>query len=211
MTDWVSEPPLAPAPPKEPWATIRDLRFAGMVIAVFVVAGVAAGALWSAISSTTQAYVQSATVMIPGESEGFVSADGRYLIITAAIGLVMGSAVWAFRDYRGPVAAGALGVGGFLGALIAAVVGHLFSSGKNTGAVNTVIDLKISLHGRGLVAIEPVVALLVYLIGTLFVSSDDLNRSAATRRDVQSLEGDWNGPGGAQDGQLPAQQGDFGR
>ena len=204
-------PSFAPAP----WITKADLRFAGVVAAALAVLGAAAAPLWSAISPHSRAIVISSSVVIPDETEGFVSADGRFLVITALIGLVAGLVCWSRRSYRGPVVAAALAVGGTLGSAITALLGHQLSSGRGSGPVGTIIRLPVTLHAHGFIAVEGALALLVYLVGTLFVAPDDLGRpaepvgppgqSAGAGGDVQGLGGDGYGPGRPQDGQLAAQ------
>jgi Protein of unknown function (DUF2567) len=212
--------PPPPGPPGRsaasgPWATRADLIFGGIAVGVLAVLGVAAGALWSAISPPSGGVVVSSTVVIPNENEGFVAGDARFMIITAVIGLLAGSIGWALRSYRGPVAVAALAIGGTLGATITALVGHTLSSGRTTGVLFSSIRLPLTLHAHSLIAIEGGLALLAYLVGTLFVAPDDLGRpgpqSVGAGDDPQGLGGDGDRPGVAQDGQFAAQQGDLGR
>ncbi len=138
--------------------------------------GVLAGVLWSVISPHGQGVVVSKTEIIPFEQENWIAADGRFAIITALIGLVVGAAAWFWRARRGPVLVVGLAVGAGLGALLTALVGYWLSSGHSSGAVNTQIRLRIAVHAHGLIALEVVLALAAYLVGVLFSGPDDLGR-----------------------------------
>lgn len=187
--------------PREPWIEPGDLRAAGLVAVALAVLGVPAGAVWSAISPHSQGFVAAAGSLVPDETEAYVAADGRYLFITAMIGLLAGALGWFWRSRRGPVLATGLALGGLAGALITALVGHWLSSGHATGAVNSIIGLRITLHARNLVAIEAAAALAVYLLGVLGSSPDDLGRpgrSVDAGLDVQQVGRDGHGPDAAQ-------------
>jgi hypothetical protein len=173
--------PAPPAPaPSEPWIEPGDVRAAAVLVGILAVVGLLAGVLWLVISPHAQGIVVSKTEVIPFEQENWIAADGRFALITAAIGLVAGSAAWFWRSRRGPVLAAGLAIGTGLGALLTALVGYGFSSGHDTGAVNTDIRLKVFVHAHGLIALEVVLALAVYLAGALFSSPDDLGRPAGT-------------------------------
>lgn len=183
-----SSPGYPPAPPPIGSATapaialggddVRgDLRSAGAVVGVLGVLGVLGGVLWGVASPRSLGFVSQPGLVIPNETEQFVGADGRYVIITAIIGVIAGVLCWSWRARRGPVLALGLAVAGLLGAVLTALVGHLVGGGHAGGAVNARITLPITLHARGLIAVEPGVALLVYLAGTLLSGPDDLGRS----------------------------------
>ncbi len=156
-----------------------DLRSAAAVIGVLGVLGLLAGVLWGVASPHSLGFVSRPGLVIPNETEQFIGADGRYVLITAIIGVIAGVLCWGWRARRGPVLAIGLAVGGLLGAVLTAAVGHLVGGGHAGGALNARITLPITLHARGLIAVEPVVALLVYLAGTLLSGPDDLGRSPA--------------------------------
>lgn len=154
-----------------------DLRAAGAVGGVLAVLGVLAGLVWGLASPHSLGYVARPGVVIPNETEQFIGADGRFVLITAIIGLVAGAVCWAWRARRGPVLAVGLAGGGVVGAVLTALVGHLVAGGHGSGAVNSRLTLPITLHAGGLVALEAGLALLVYLAGTLISGPDDLGRS----------------------------------
>ncbi len=156
-----------------------DLRSAAAVVGVLAVLGVLAGLLWGVASPHSLGFVSQPGLVIPNETEQFIGADGRYVFITAIIGVIAGVLCWGWRARRGPVLALGLTVAALLGAALTALVGHLVGGGHAGGAVNARITLPITLHARGLIAVEPVVALLVYLAGTLLSGPDDLGRSPA--------------------------------
>jgi Protein of unknown function (DUF2567) len=167
-------PPVASA--SAPWVERGDVRAAAMLAGALVVVGILAGVLWSMISPHGQGVVVSKTEIIPFEQENWIAADGRFALITAVIGLVVGAAAWFWRAQRGPVLVAGLAIGAGLGALLTALVGYWLSSGYDSGAVNTQIRLRVQVHSHGLIALEAVLAVAAYLVGVLFSGPDDLGR-----------------------------------
>lgn len=233
MTDQPPPHPLTQSGPQLARNFERDDVGAGLkLIGAMAVLGVLAGVLWLSISSHSAGFVTGPHQVIPDETEQFISSDGRFTIITGVIGLVAGGLCWARRDRRGPILAAALAIGTTIGAGLTALTGRLFGGGHTTGAVNSAISLPISVHARGLLAVEGGLALLVYLIATLMSAPDDLgrppaapsNRAEPDRHEADLVAADrfsgprsvqpgtddqhpgWNGhgPHGGEDGQFPA-------
>jgi hypothetical protein len=185
------------------------------MIGVLAVAGAAAGPVWAAWSHTaTRGLVYTKTAIIPDQTEGFISSDGRFVVITGLIGLVAGLAAWLRRDVRGPVVAGALALGGVLGALLTDLVGGLAGGGRDTGAVGSVLTrLPLSVHAQACLLVEAIAALIVYSIGALSAKPDDLGRPdppvpalVGPAVDLQYAGGDGHAAGaGHEDGLAPQQ------
>jgi hypothetical protein len=228
MTQWSADdgPDAAPAGPvgpvgpaplaREPWFERVDLRLAVITIAVLAVLGAVAGLGWAAWSRTaTRGLLYTKTAIIPDQTEGFISSDGRFIVITAVIGLVAGLAVWRRRAERGPVAAMGLAVGAVLGAVLTDLVGRLVGGGTTNGSVGTIVTrLPLRVHALGALFVEAALALAVYVICAAFVNPDDLGRArtAGTDSAVPPLVGaglDLQQPGGDRDAAGAAQQDDL--
>ena len=178
MTDqWGYPPSNAPITPtpRTAWVTRPELRAAGVVAVVLVVVGALLGLLWEAISPRTKGIVFIPHGIVAEESESLIAADGRFLVLTCAAGLLAALAAWSWRSVRGPVIAVALALGGFLGALCTDLVGRAVGGGHDDGPVNRVLTLPLSVHARGLLLVEALVALLVYGAFAVFARHDDLN------------------------------------
>ncbi|HEX5493150.1 MAG TPA: hypothetical protein VFX70_01065 [Mycobacteriales bacterium] len=178
--------PLAGSP-KRPgpwWATRRDARSAGVVLAAMAVAGLLLGVVWYLISPRLGFRIDSSGNILPlgaVESEALIGADGRFVGLTALAGLVAGLLCWwRLRAVRGPAVAVGLAAGGVVGALITSVIGHLLGHGPSAAAlhqVGNVVHAPLELRSKvGLIA-EPFVALAAYVIGAGFAGDDDLGRS----------------------------------
>ncbi len=203
-------------PRSEEHPATADLRAAGIIVAVLAVLGALLGVAWSAWAGPQQrAYVIAPGQLYPfDEVETMARSDGRYLIIVAAVGLLAGLALWLRRLVgRGPIAVLALLVGGLLGALLTAWIGHLTGGGTTDGKVgSTIAHLPLSLRMRGLLLVEPALAILVYGLFTAFAVRDDLGRPDPVRERVsvqagQQSEygrGDRDAAGALQQGDLPA-------
>jgi hypothetical protein len=107
-----------------------------------------AGVLWQAWTVRTQGFDIGSGVIIPDETEGWIGADAHFGIITGIVGLIAGLLAWRWREVRGPAMVVALALGGVLGNLVAAWVGHLAGGGNHTVAANTnvVKQLPLSVH-----------------------------------------------------------------
>jgi hypothetical protein len=191
-----------------------------VVLALVLVGGVA-GLLWQAWTVRTQGFDIGNGVIIPDETEGWIGADAHFGVITGIVGLAAGLLAWRWRAVRGPAMVAALTVGGVLGSLVAAWVGHLTGGGNHTVVANTnvVKQLPLSVHMTGLLLVQAIAALAVYLVAALAFASDDLGVShggsssvpgptpASAGAEYRPDDPRWHGygPGGAQQGDLAAQ------
>jgi hypothetical protein len=213
-------PPTAPMPPDldvgEAWFSRGELRFAGLIIAALAVVGALLGVAWKFWATTaTRGLVYTGHAIVPDQTEGFISTDGRFAILTGITGVVAGGAIWLWRAHRGPIALAALGVGGVIGSLLTDLVGRALGGGKDTGTLNTVLPrLPLQVHAVGVLVLESLLALLVYIVCALFVSPDDLGRgkyladyrgtgstSGSTGQALVGARVELNQPGG--DGHAP--------
>jgi hypothetical protein len=172
----VPEAVSAPASSREPWATRGELIFAAQVIGALLLTGVLVGLLWRVWASTaTRGLVYYHGAIVPDETEGFISSDGRFALLTTLVGLAAGVLVWLRRSRRGPVAVAALAFGAVAGAALTDLVGHLVGGGSTSGKVGTQLHrLPLEVHAIGLIFVEGAFALLVYVLCTQFAARDDL-------------------------------------
>lgn len=192
-------PPRLPLPTQSPpWFTSRDLGPAAVIMVGLAAAGALLGLLWQQISPRTKGFVYiPPRGIIAEESESLIASDGRFVLLTCAAGLVAAVAVWSRRSTRGPAVALALAAGGLLGALLTDWVGHATGGGHDGGTLNEVITLSVRVQGRGLLLLEPAIALLVYAVLALFARRDDLGVDVAYARLVEvwpapgAVVGDW--------------------
>lgn len=195
-----------------------DLRFAVLLAACLAVLGALLGLVWTAWSPPgPRAIVLSPGVLEPDETESFVAGDGRFLLITAVVGLLAAVLAWRRVANRGPLVLLALGGGALAGSLLTELVGHLTGGGTFEGAPNTLIEaLPLSLHMQGLLFVEPAVATLVYGLFVAFATRDDLGRADPVRDSLAAAsvgsrdepQDGWrygNAAGALQQGDLPPQ------
>jgi hypothetical protein len=168
-------PGLTPGP-AEPWATRSDLRTAAAIFVGLAVVGAVLGLVWQEISPRTKGFVYLPHAIIPQEKESLVASDGRFMLLTAAVAVVVAVGAWLHRASRGPAVAVALAAGGLLGAVLTEVIGRATGGGQAGGALNSTITLQVSVHARGLLLVEPALALLIYECFALFSKRDDLGR-----------------------------------
>jgi hypothetical protein len=203
LPPYVDGPAAQPAiepPRREAMVTRADVVLAVLTVVVLVVVGVLLGLLWAKISPhRPRGYVVQGGI-IADETEAFIAGDGRFAIITALAGLVAAVALWTRPAWRGPAAIGGLVVGGVLGALATDGIGRLVGGGQASAPVGQAIDaLPLQVHALSLLAIEALVAVLVYGLLVVFSNRDDLGRpigaSIRSGDDPQRVGGDGDRPG----------------
>lgn len=208
--------PWAPAaPPEAQWTSPSELRDGAAVVVALAVVGVLAGVVWKFWTVKTHGYDIGSNIIIPDETEGWIGGDAHFGIITGLIGLIAGPLAWRLRRSRGATMAVALAVGGVLGSLIAAGVGHLIGGGNHTVEKNTnfVDRLPLSVHTHGLLVVQAVLALATYLVATLFTARDDLGVPASAvvagsgvpEHRPEGLRRDGDGVGSGEQRDLPPQ------
>jgi hypothetical protein len=196
--------------------TRADARVAMRVILVLAVVGAALGPVWAQWSGAQQrAYVIGPGKLFPyDEVETMAATDGRYLVIVAAVGLLAGLVTWLFRSaHRGPLVLLALGVGGAGGSALTWLTGYLTGGGTYHGKPGSQIaHLPVSLHMRGLLFVEPALAILLYGLCVAFAARDDLGRADPVREQLVRARdqaqygwGHGDGAGALQQGELPPQ------
>ena len=155
-----------------------DLRAGGIVVLALAGLGAVLGLVWAAWSPPgPRALVLPHGLLQADETEAWIAADGRFLVLTAVAGLLAGGLAWSYTRRRGPLMPAALAAGGLAGAALTALVGHLTGGGTTQGRVDTVMaGLPLSLHMHGLLLLEGAVAVLVYGLLAAFTARDDLGR-----------------------------------
>lgn len=168
-----------------------QLRVPGFVIATLAVLGALLGLVWQAWSPAGPLGAVLRAGVQPDETEAWAAGDGRYALITAAVGLIAGLVAWYLTTSRGPVMAVALAVGGLVGAALTALVGWAvrgsgpdFRCGTDTG--RCISHLPLTVHMHGLWFAEGVIAVLVYSLLAAFARDDDLGRPDPERAAAQA-------------------------
>jgi len=156
------------------------------VIGGLGLAGVVLGVIWWAwspprprafvIDNHRFAGLFDVAALQPAEAENWIASDGRFVILTGALGLLAGYAAWHWRSARGPVIAAALAAGGVVGAAITGLVGFLLGGGQLTGKPNTVIVTRLNVHAYGFYFVQAALSVAVYCICVAFARDDDLGR-----------------------------------
>jgi len=143
-----------------PTATRRwpaDALHALGVVVGMVLLGAPVGLLWSVVSPRMQFTVSDEGLEVLGAetSEQLMGADGSYLLVVFAAGLVCGFLAWWLARRSGPWTVLALAVGGVLAALVAARVGLLPGKAEVLAALKPgtpergTFDLYLGARGEG--------------------------------------------------------------
>jgi hypothetical protein len=172
----------------------REWTTALATLAALAAVGAAVAPLWVHLAPRLAFRVSTPGTALPvvPEAEEYIAADGRYVIITLVIGIVAGLAGWLVRRSRGPWALLALAAGGLLGAVVTWRLGMLIGTGyreSDLRVVGKIIYQPLTLRARAALVVEPVAAVIVYLLAAGFSSRNDLGRDDGTEERLSSGSG----------------------
>ena len=183
--------------------TRADSRTAAGVVGLLLVVGIPAGLLWWWVAPQPLYRVAAEGLYLAGsQPQAAEAADGWFLIITGAIGVVAGVLVW-LRCRETPLGA-LLGlfVGGLAGAALAAAIGLLLGrEDPFAAAIGTLTDGSLEIHAWGVLLAEAGLAVVVWLLLDLLVLREE---PAADRVEAGGDAGPDPEPSGA-DGALPTE------
>jgi hypothetical protein len=167
------------ARPSQPRRADQSLRPLALLVAAQLLAGVLAGLVWRATAPSTVSYLLSGAdgkppFVIPDESESQIADDGRFVLLSIALGMVFGLAAWRLRMVRGPIVLGALAAAGLLSSVLARAVGELLSTGSGHRQLDAAFTPQLSLHALPALAIQAFFAVLVYTARAGLSSDPDL-------------------------------------
>ena len=163
-------------PPRKPeWVT------AAAVIGALAVVGAAVAPLWVHLAPRLAFRVDQPGRALPvvPEAEEYIGADGRFVLLTLAVGLLAAAACWLVRRSRGPLVLAALAVGGLLGAVITWRLGMRIGTGYQPAdlrQVGNIIYQPLTLRATSTLVVEPVAAVVGYLVAVGFTARNDLGQ-----------------------------------
>jgi hypothetical protein len=151
--------------------TVVALAALGMVVAV----------VWRAVAPRLGFRIVSPGNGVPlvPETEQFFAADGWFVVLTLVVGVLAAVLCWRVRSARGPTALLALAVGGFAGAVVTWKFGVLLAPGPSDAAlrqVGNVVHPALRLRALAALVVEPIAAVIVYLLFSGFAGRNDLGR-----------------------------------
>ncbi|MFJ4919224.1 DUF2567 domain-containing protein [Streptomyces sp. NPDC088725] len=147
-----------------------ELRQALVVLLAVTVSGVVLGLLWLWLAPRIPLVSDSSAVFLKDtEGEEAIGADGTFVLLALAFGLVSAAAVFLFRRRGGVPLVLGLAIGGLLGSVLAwklggwlgptsDVVAHAKAVGKGV-----TFDAPLQLNMKGALLAWPVAAMVVHL------------------------------------------------
>lgn len=162
-----SPQPNRPASSSRPAWSSRPARALALLAAAQLLAGLLAGVVWRLTSPSAVSYLLSGAdgkppFVVPDESESQIAGDGRFVLLSIALGMVFGLVAWRLRVQRGPIVLGTLAVAGLLSSLLARGVGELLSTGSADRQLDAAFTPQLSLHALPALAVQAFFAVLVY-------------------------------------------------
>jgi hypothetical protein len=166
MTDAVTDTER-PAPSLQPSRPARSWRPLAVLAAAQLLAGLLAGLVWRLTAPSTRSYLISGAdgkpaFVVPDESESQIAGDGRFVLLSIALGMVFGLAAYRLRALRGPIVLAVLAAAGLLSSVLARAVGELLSTGSADRQLDAAFTPQLSLHAMPALAVQAFFAVLVY-------------------------------------------------
>ena len=151
------------------------------VVGALAAVGAALAPLWVHLAPRLAFRVDQPGRALPvvPEAEEYIGADGRFVVITLIVGVLAGIACWLVRRSRGPLVLFALAFGGLLGAVITWRLGMRIGTGYQPAdlqQVGKIIYQALTLRARAGLVVEPIAAVIVYLLGVGFTARNDLGQ-----------------------------------
>jgi hypothetical protein len=175
---------------------VRDLRAAAAVALVVALLGAPLGVVWSWAAPHASVVVTSeGAVIADHRQEAFIGADATFAGIAVVAGLVFGIAVYLWRRRRGPWMAIGLALGGLAGSCLAAWAGHRLGLSAYQQLIarepgGPPFDRPVSLRAVGAVFLQPLVAVIVYVLAAGWSRFADLGRVAPEPAESDPAPGD---------------------
>ncbi|WP_052488617.1 hypothetical protein [Streptomyces sp. 150FB] len=160
--------------------TSREVRWAVVVLVALAVSGVLLGLLWLWLAPRTP-LISDATAVFLKDTEGeeAIGADGTFVLLALAFGLVSAVVVFLFQRRGGIPQVLGLALGGLLGAIVAWKVGgwlgptsDVVAHAKQVGKGVT-FDAPLELKMKGALLAWPVAAMIIHLALTALFSPRD--------------------------------------
>ena len=122
---WGAPPPRGDVLPAPRHDRRADVAAFFVTLAVVVLLGAPLGLLWSAIAPRLTVELTADGPVADGieTTKAFVGADGTFVLLGLAVGVLCGVLAWVLGRRYGPAVVLALAVGGLLGGLVAGEVG----------------------------------------------------------------------------------------
>ncbi|MFJ8750769.1 ABC transporter permease [Streptomyces sp. NPDC102441] len=171
---WQAPPSGSHAVPGErpgPHELRAELRQGAVITAVLTVAGAGLGLLWLWLAPRVPLVSDDTAVFLKNsEGEEAIGADGTFVLLALAFGLVSAAVVFLLRRRGGVPLVVGLALGGLLGSLLAWGIGTWFgptsdvvAHAKEAGKGVT-FDAPLELHAVGAAMLAwPIAAMLVHL------------------------------------------------
>ncbi|SRR6266550_7195401 len=170
----------ATAPPR--WYPDRPDIVAGLVaIAALAALGLPVAVLWWAVAPRLGVRVVSpgTVAAVAPEAEQYFATDGWYLLLTLVVGVLAAVVMWRLRSTRGPAALVALTLAGLAGAVVTWKFGTVLAPAPTESAlrdVGRVVYPALRLRATAALVVEPVAAVVTYLLCAGFAAQNDLGR-----------------------------------
>jgi hypothetical protein len=164
------------------WEPTRREVIVGLgTVAVLAVAGLGVAWAWLAVAPRLGFRVVSPGNGVPvvPEAEQFFAADGWFTLLTLAVGALAAVLLWRLRSTRGPAALVALALGGLAGAVVTWRFGAVLAPAPSETALRTVgrvVYPALRLRALSALVVEPIAAIVTYLLFTGFAVRNDLGR-----------------------------------
>jgi hypothetical protein len=154
---------------------------AAAVVAALAVVGAALAPLWVHLAPRLAFRVDQPGRALPvvPEAEEYVAADGRFVLLTLAAGVLAALACWFVKRSRGPLVLLALAAGGLLGAVVTWRLGLRLGTGYRPEDLQTVgntVHQPLTLRAKAGLVVEPIAAVVLYLLTVGFSSRNDLGQ-----------------------------------
>jgi hypothetical protein len=165
--------------------TVRDLRLATIAALAVAALGVPLGVLWALLGPRAQVVVTADGAVLAGhEQEVFFGGEGTFVLIGLVAGVTLGAGLYLWRRGRGPWMAVGLAAGSLAGAYVAWKTGHqiglsTFNRLVEDGRIGQRFLRPMDVRAEGVLFVQPLVAVIVYVLAAGWSRFGDLGRYAA--------------------------------